>query len=174
MHSRIRLHRGDITKLEVDAIVNAANTSLTPGGAVGLAIHAAAGPELKAECMSIMRGVFPGQAVITRGYRLPAKYVIHAVGASWHGGTNGEHEQLARTYRSSFALAAEHGIRTIAFPAISCGLFSFPAEAAAEVAIGETVAALERVPSLEQVTFALFTEEVWAAFAKALEARTLS
>jgi O-acetyl-ADP-ribose deacetylase (regulator of RNase III) len=164
------LFRGDITALAADAIVNAANSQLTPGGAVGLAIHRAAGPELEAECMSMRRAVQPGDAVITRGYRLRAKYVIHAVGASWHGGKRRESEELASVYRRCFALAKEYGLRTIAFPAISCGLYSFPARPAAEIAICETAAALDSMPSLERVTFALFTDEVCEAFDEALRA----
>jgi O-acetyl-ADP-ribose deacetylase (regulator of RNase III) len=167
MRSGIELVRGDITTLSVDAIVNAANPGLTPGGAVGMAIHRAAGPELKAECMSLMRGCHPGDAVITGAYRLPARYVIHAVGPSWHGGGNEEAERLASTYRRCFALAEEHGVRTIAFPAISCGLYTFPVVPAAEIAIRESAAALDR-SAIGKVTFALFTSEVYDAFAQAL------
>jgi hypothetical protein len=117
MPGKIELFQGDITTLTADAIVNAANPGLTPGGAVGLAIHRAAGPELKEECISLGRGCHPGDAVITGAYRLSAKYVIHAVGASWHGKDQGESEQLARTYRRCFALAVEHGVRTMAIDA---------------------------------------------------------
>jgi len=163
----IELFRGDITTLHVDAIVNAANSSLTPGGAVGLAIHRAAGPELEAECRTLP-GLHPGGAALTRAYRLPAKYVIHAVGASWHGDPRAA-EQLASTYRRCFELAAEHDVRTMAFPAISCGLYSFPARLGAEVAIRETAAALDRSASLEKVIFALFTDAVYAAFEEALQ-----
>jgi O-acetyl-ADP-ribose deacetylase (regulator of RNase III) len=166
----IELFRGDITTLSVDAIVNAANPSLTPGGAVGLAIHRAAGPELKAECMSLMRGCHPGDAVITGAYQLVAKYVIHAVGPSWMGGSNFEAERLARTYQRCFALADEHDVRTMAFPAISCGLYSYPKAEAAEIAVRETAAALERRPALTRVIFALFTAEVFDAFDEALRA----
>jgi O-acetyl-ADP-ribose deacetylase (regulator of RNase III) len=167
MRQGIELFRGDITTLSADVIVNAANPGLTPGGAVGLAIHRAAGPELKAECMSLMRGCHPGDAVITGAFRLSAKYVIHAVGPSWHGGGQDEAERLARTYRRCFALAEQHGVRTMAFPAISCGLYSYPPEQAAEIAIRETAAALDRGP-IEHVTFALFTADVYEAFAQAL------
>ena len=169
MLARIELFQGDITTLKADAIVNAANPGLTPGGAVGLAIHRAAGPELKAECMSLMRGCHPGDAVITRAYQLQADYVIHAVGASWRGGGNGEAERLARMYQRCFALAVEHGVRTMAFPAISCGLYSFPAPQAARIALRETVTALKRSASIERVTFALFTDDVYAAFEQALK-----
>ena len=168
MQTRIELFRGDITTLSVDAIVNAANSQLTPGGAVGLAIHRAAGPELHAECASLMRGCLPSNAVITRAYRLSAKHVIHAVGPSWHGGDNQEDEQLARTYRRCFALAEEHDVRAIAFPAISCGLYSFPAWLGAQIAIRETAAALESLRSIEKVIFALFTDAVFGAYQEAL------
>jgi O-acetyl-ADP-ribose deacetylase (regulator of RNase III) len=167
MRPGIELFRGDITTLSADAIVNAANPGLTPGGAVGLAIHRAAGPELAAECMSLMRGCHPGDAVITGAYALSAKYVIHAVGPSWHGGAEDESARLARTYRRCFALAEEHGVRTMAFPAISCGLYSYPKAEAAQIAIRETAGALQR-GSIEHVTFALFTADVYEAFERAL------
>jgi O-acetyl-ADP-ribose deacetylase (regulator of RNase III) len=167
MPTGIELFRGDITTLQVDAIVNAANPGLTPGGAVGLAIHRAAGPELKAECLSLMRGCHPGDAVITGAYRLSAKHVIHAVGASWHGGNNHEAETLARTYRRCFALALEHGIRTIAFPAISCGVYSYPVAEAAKIAVDESAAALDR-SAVDKVIFALFTAEIFDVFDQAL------
>lgn len=163
----IELFRGDITTLSVDAIVNAANSNLTPGGAVGLAIHRAAGPELQAECMKIMRGVFAGDAVATKAYRLSAKFVFHAVGPSWMGEDNGRSEALARTYRRCFALAEEHGVRSIAFPAISCGLFRFPVRLAAQIAVREAAAAL-RADTVERVIFALFTQEIYDAFDEAL------
>ena len=163
----IELFRGDITTLSVDAIVNAANPGLTPGGAVGLAIHRAAGPELHAECMSLMRGCHPGDAVITGGHRLSAKYVIHAVGPSWHGGDHFEAERLAQTYQRCFALAEKHGVRTIAFPAISCGIYSYPKPEAAAIAIRESGAALER-DAVEKVIFALFAADVFDAFDEAL------
>ena len=167
MLKRIELFLGDITTLSADAIVNAANPGLTPGGAVGLAIHRAAGPQLKEEC-TLLGGCNPGNAVITGAYRLSAKYVIHAVGASWHGEDRGESEQLARTYRRCFALAVEHGVRTMAFPAISCGLYSFPPPLGAQIAIRETAAALERSDSIERVTFALFSRALYEAFDRAL------
>jgi O-acetyl-ADP-ribose deacetylase (regulator of RNase III) len=163
----IELFRGDITTLSVDAIVNAANPALTPGGAVGLAIHRAAGPELHAECMSLMRSCHPGDAVITGAYRLSAKYVIHAVGPSWHGGDNFEAERLAKTYQRCFALAEKHGVRTIAFPAISCGLYGYPKPEAAAIAIRESGAALARA-AIETVIFALFAADVFDAFDEAL------
>jgi O-acetyl-ADP-ribose deacetylase (regulator of RNase III) len=167
----IELFRGDITTLTVDAIVNAANPGLTPGGAVGLAIHRAAGPELHAECMSLMRGCHPGDAVITGAHRLSAKYVIHAVGPSWHGGQDFEAERLAQTYQRCFTLAEKHGVRTIAFPAISCGLYSYPKAEAAAIAIRESDAALARGGSVERVIFALFADDVFDAFSEALRVR---
>lgn len=163
---RIELFQGDITTLTADAIVNAANSQLSPGGAVGLAIHRVAGPELAAECRTLP-GLHTGDVAITRAYRLSAQYVIHAVGASWHG-LPGEPEQLARTYRNCFALAAKYQLRTLAFPAISCGLYSFPLAVGAKVAIEETVLALRANPSIERVTFALFGDAAYTAFADAL------
>jgi O-acetyl-ADP-ribose deacetylase (regulator of RNase III) len=153
MHPRISLLEADITKLEVDAIVNAANSTLLGGGGVDGAIHRAAGPELVDECRDL-GGCPTGEARITKGYRLPAKFVIHTVGPVWHGGDRGEAELLASCYRSSLALAAANGVTSIAFPAISCGIYGYPNEDAARIAIREISAFLDRTPSIERVVLA--------------------
>lgn len=164
---KLELHRGDITKLDVDAIVNAANSSLLGGGGVDGAIHRAAGPELVAECR-LLGGCPTGEARITRGYRLPARHVIHTVGPVWHGGTSGEPELLASCYRNSLQLAVENGVRSIAFPAISCGIYGYPAAEAARVAVAETRTFLEGDDTLERVIFVCFGEEICRAYEQAL------
>lgn len=155
--------RADITKLRVDAIVNAANTTLLGGGGVDGAIHRAAGPDLLEECREI-GGCPTGEARITRGYRLPAKFVIHTVGPVWHGGTRGEPELLASCYRSSLKLAVENGIRTIAFPAISCGAYRYPVEQAAAIAVRECSNAV----GLDRIILTCFGEDVCSALDKAV------
>ena len=153
--NRIEVVEGDITKQVVDAIVNAANTTLLGGGGVDGAIHRVAGPELLEACRKL-GGCATGQARITRGYRLPAQWVIHTVGPVWRDGQHGEDGLLASCYRSCFALAEEHGIRTIAFPAISTGAYGFPTDRAARIAMGETKTFLKGKTSVERVRLVCF------------------
>ena len=164
---RITLVQGDITEQAVDAIVNAANSSLLGGGGVDGAIHRAAGPELVAECR-LIGGCPTGEARITRGYRLPARHVIHTVGPVWRGGTHGEPEMLASCYRSSLRLAVEHEIHTIAFPAISCGIYGYPVDQAARIAVDETARFVDAHPSIEQVIFVCFGADVCDAYTRLL------
>jgi O-acetyl-ADP-ribose deacetylase (regulator of RNase III) len=170
---KIEVLNGDITKLEVDAIVNAANSALLGGGGVDGAIHRAAGPRLLAECYEL-RGCPTGEAKITAGYRLPAKHVIHTVGPVWHGGDQNEPELLASCYRNSLALAIAHGLASIAFPAISCGVYRFPLARAAEIATEEVVAFSEEPASIERVVFCCFGEDVETALREALRARGIA
>ena len=160
---RIELVRGDITRLAVDAIVNAANPTLLGGGGVDGAIHRAAGPELLAECRTL-GGCPPGQSRLTRGYRLPAAWVVHTVGPIWRGGGAGEDETLAACYRSALALAAERGAASVAFPAISCGVYGFPVPRACRIAVAEVRAFLAAHAPPQRVYLVAFDAEVHAAY----------
>ncbi|MBI2215490.1 MAG: O-acetyl-ADP-ribose deacetylase [Acidobacteria bacterium] len=166
MHARIELLDTDITKLSVDAIVNAANSTLLGGGGVDGAIHRAAGPELVDECRNL-GGCPTGEARLTRGYRLPAKFIIHTVGPVWHGGDRGEAELLASCYRNSLALALAKGVTSIAFPAISCGIYGYPNDEACRVALREIGAFLDREPSIRRVILACIGA-THAAYAKVI------
>jgi O-acetyl-ADP-ribose deacetylase len=156
---RIEIILGDITKQQVDAVVNAANNSLLGGGGVDGAIHRAAGPQLLAECRTLS-GCPTGEAKITKGYDLPAKWVIHTVGPIWLGGHGGEADVLGKCYKSCFALVEENGIRTIAFPSISTGAYGFPVELACRIALKEAADFLVRNSSLEKLVFVCFEERI--------------
>lgn len=166
--ARVSVVREDITTLKVDAIVNAANSSLLGGGGVDGAIHRAAGPELVEECRTL-GGCPPGQAKITRGYRLKATYVIHTVGPVWRGGNYDEDAVLASCYRNSLSLALEHGLKTIAFPAISTGIYGFPLDRAARIAAREVHQFLEENDLPEQVMLVSFSENAYHEFTAAVE-----
>jgi len=165
--SRITLLKGDITKLDVDAIVNAANESLLGGGGVDGAIHRAAGPQLLEECKTL-GGCPTGQARITKGYNLSAKFVIHTVGPVWRGGKNNEGKLLADCYRNSLRLASENNIKTIAFPCISTGVYCFPKEKAAQIAVEEVNNFLKNNNVVENVSFVCFDEESFTIYKKLL------
>lgn len=152
----------DITKLDVDAIINAANASLADGAGVCGAIHKAAGPSLLAECQTL-GGCDTGDAKITAGYDLPARHVIHTVGPVWQGGSNNEAELLASCYRNSILLAEQHGLKSIAFPAISCGIYGYPIDQAAAIAIRSALKTLHQCDNVEEVIFACFSDDVEAA-----------
>ncbi len=169
--AHIEIVQGDITKQQVDAIANAANTTLLGGGGVDGAIHRAAGPELLAECRTL-HGCPTGEAKITKGYRLPAKYVLHTPGPVWHGGQNDEEELLASCYLSCLCLASEYGCRTVAFPSISTGVYHFPLEKASRIAIGTIAVYLREHPEIELVRMVCFdarTKEYYDAALRAME-----
>jgi O-acetyl-ADP-ribose deacetylase (regulator of RNase III) len=163
----IRAVRGDIAELDIDAVVNAANTSLLGGGGVDGAIHYAAGPELLAVCRKI-GGCPTGEARITPGFSLKARWIIHTVGPVWKGGGRGEADLLAACYRNSLALAAEHGIRSIAFPAISTGAYSYPLKEATEIAVGTVRETLSQSPVFDDIVFCCYSGEDFATYKKIL------
>lgn len=168
MKDRIELFKGDITSLEVDAIVNAANKSLQGGGGVDGAIHTAAGPDLMDECKTL-NGCETGKAKITKGYRLKAKHIIHTVGPVWHGGYRDEYEMLASCYQSSLEIAREKKIKSIAFPGISTGVYGFPQDMAALIAVSETRRFLLQNKYPEKVTFVTFSDDNYETYRKLLD-----
>jgi len=173
MPERIEAVQGDITKQQVEAIVNAANNSLLGGGGVDGAIHRVAGPELLEECRKL-KGCPTGQAKITRGYRLPAKWVIHTVGPVWRGGNYKEDEYLSRCYQSCFALLEKHLLKTVAFPSISTGAYRFPLERATKIAVIETVNFLKRNNFVKKIIFACFNNRVYDCYIAELKRNSIS
>lgn len=165
---RVEITKGDITKVEADAVVNAANTSLLGGGGVDGAIHRAAGPELLEETRKI-GGCPTGEARVSKGYRLPAEWVIHTVGPVWRGGNHGEEELLAHCYRNSLQAAVDKGVKQIAFPSISTGAYGFPVERATEIALEETRAFLETESALDKVIFVCFGDEMYNTYLRVFE-----
>ena len=163
MRERIEVIQGDITKLDVDVIVNAANPTLMGGGGVDGAIHAAAGPALLAECVAL-KGCTTGKAKMTKGYKLPARYVIHAVGPVWQDGKHGEDDLLAACYQNSLSLAAEHNLKTIAFPAISTGAYGFPVHRAVKIAVTSVKKYLASDAQIEKVTFVCYDKSMLTAY----------
>jgi len=171
--TQIRVEEGDITALSVDAVVNAANSSLLGGGGVDGAIHRAAGPELLAECRTL-NGCATGEAKITRGYNLPARHVIHTVGPIWHGGNANEANLLAQCYRNSLLLAQQHQLRSIAFPAISCGIYGYPLEQAATIAVDTVCEELKKMEDVfEEVIFCCFSSDTAQHYRTALARHAL-
>jgi O-acetyl-ADP-ribose deacetylase len=167
-NERIKIIDGDITRQQVDAIVNAANNSLLGGGGVDGAIHRAAGPELLAECQAL-HGCPTGAAKLTKGYRLPAKYVIHTVGPVWHGGGSHEEQMLENCYKNSLQVALQHGIKTIAFPAISTGVYGFPIERASRIALRTVKAFLEKEASVQWIIFVCFGNHDFQVYQRAIQ-----
>jgi O-acetyl-ADP-ribose deacetylase (regulator of RNase III) len=167
LSERIRIHTGDITRLAVDAVVNAANSSLLGGGGVDGAIHRAAGPELEFECR-MLNGCKVGEAKLTKGYRLPARYIIHTVGPVWQGGGKGEAGLLASCYIRSLEIALAHDCRTVAFPAISTGIYRYPKNEAADIAVGTASDFLQQNALPEAVTFCCFDDETAELYRRAV------
>jgi len=168
MNTKIEIQKGDITELKVDAIVNAANTSLLGGGGVDGAIHRAAGPELLEVCRKL-NGCPTGEAKLTPGFKLPAKYVIHTVGPVWSGGNRNEDELLENCYRNSLAIALSNNIKTIAFPSISTGAYHFPLERATRIAVAELKKFLKEHPAIEKVIFVCFDDRTYDVYEKVLK-----